>query len=66
MAEPLGSRLRPAHRSGLTSPDPVSTPTPARAHHRKAPDPGTPDKPQNRQRQGKRTLKALTDENPAT
>jgi hypothetical protein len=38
---------------GPPSPDPVSTPTPARAHHCKPPRPGTPDKPQNRQRQGK-------------
>jgi len=65
MAESLRSRLRATRHSGLTSPDPVRTPHAARPA---SPQPrtSTPDKPQNRQRQGKRTLKALTDENPAT
>jgi hypothetical protein len=41
MAEPLRSRLRPARRSGLTSPDPGPHPSmPARAHRPPAPDPG--------------------------
>jgi hypothetical protein len=62
MAEPLRSGLRPARRSGLTSPDPVRTPRP---HGHTAPRPQIqgPDKPQNRPRQAKHTLKALTDEN---
>ncbi len=63
MAEPLRSRLRPARRSGLTSPDPVRHHTPARATPLQAPDRGTPDKPQNRQRQAKHALKTLTGEN---
>jgi hypothetical protein len=62
MAEPLRSRLRTTRRSGLTSPDPVRTPTPARAAV-PSPQPKAPDKPQNRQRQAKHALKALTDEN---
>ena len=61
MAQPLRSRLRPARRSGLTSPDPVRTPTP-QGHPAPAPN-QAPDKPQNRQRQAKHALKALTDEN---
>jgi hypothetical protein len=52
MAQPLGSSLRAAHRSGLTSPDPVSSP-----HAATAPSPKTPaqdpDTPHNRQRQAK-------------
>jgi hypothetical protein len=52
----------PARRNGLTSPDPVRTPDAAR---QPAPSPPTkaPDKPQNRQRQAKHAVKALTDEN---
>jgi hypothetical protein len=62
MALPLRSRLRPARRSGLTSPDPVRNPTPAQAHRPEHRSPGTPDKPHNRQRQEKHALKALADE----
>ena len=40
MAEPLRGRLRPARRSGLTSPDPVSYLTPARARRPQYPLPG--------------------------
>ena len=58
MAEPLRSRLRPARRSGLTSPDPVRNPHARQGTPPQAPRPGTPDKPQNRQRQGKHALKA--------
>jgi len=60
MAEPLRSRLRAARRSGLTSPAPVRHHTPARATPLQAPDRGTPDKPQNRQRQAKHALKPLS------
>ena len=63
MAEPLGSRLRAARRSGLTSPDPVSTPPRRHGTLLQAPDRGTPDKPQNRQRQARHACKALTAEN---
>jgi len=62
MAEPLRGRLRAARRSGLTSPETVRTPTPARAASPQ-PRPKAPDKPQNRQRQEKHALKALTNEN---
>jgi len=62
MAEPLRGRLRPARRSGLTSPDPVRTPK-ARQSSQPQPPAKAPDKPQNRQRQGKRALKALANEN---
>ena len=62
MAQPLRSRLRAARHSGLTRPDPVRTPDAAR-QPAPAPDPRTPDKPQNRQRQEKHAVKALTDEN---
>ena len=48
MAQPARRRLRAARRSGLTSPDPVRTPTAATAPE-PAPEPGTPDKPQDRQ-----------------
>jgi hypothetical protein len=62
MAQPLRGRLRPARRSGLTSPDPVHNPharqgTPLLSPNR------SPDKPPNSQRQAKHALKALTDEN---
>jgi hypothetical protein len=62
MGQPLRSRLRAARRSGLTSPDPVRTPD---AERQPAPALQTeaPDKPQNRQRQEKHAVKALTDEN---
>jgi hypothetical protein len=62
MAEPLGGRLRAARRSGLTSPDPGQHPHAAR-HTAASPDRRTPDKPQNRQRQGKHTLNFLTEPN---
>jgi hypothetical protein len=61
MAELLGSRLRAACRSGLTSPDPVRTSTPARASRCKPRPRRTPDKPQNRQRKGKHALKSLAE-----
>jgi hypothetical protein len=61
VAEPLGSRLRPARRSGLTSPEPVLTPRPA--GHTATPPTQNPDKPQNRQRRSRHALKAPTDEN---
>ena len=51
MAQPARRRLRAARRSGLTSPDPVRTPTAATAPE-PAPEPGTPDKPQDRQAAG--------------
>ena len=62
MAEPLGSSLRPAPRSGLTSPEQVRTHD-ARQATRPQPPARGPDKPQNRQRQAKHALKALTNEN---
>jgi hypothetical protein len=51
MGQPVRSRLRPARRSGLTSPDPVRTPHAHPGTHPQIPDRRTPDKPQNRQRQ---------------
>ena len=65
MGQPLRSCLRAARHSGLTSPDLVRTPDAAR---QPAPAPQTeaPDKPQNRQRQAKHAVKALTDENGLT
>jgi hypothetical protein len=62
MAQPLGRRLRPARRHGLTSPDPVRTPDGPRGH----PETPTPaqdpvDKPQNRQRQEKHARKPLVE-----
>jgi len=61
MAEPLGSRLRAACRSGLTSPDPVRTSPARQGTPLQVPDRGTPDKPQNRQRKGKHALKSLAE-----
>ena len=53
MDEPVRSRLRPARRRGLTSPDPVTAP--ARPPTAASPGPQTeyPDKPQNRPAAGK-------------
>ena len=53
MAEPARRRLRPARRSGLTSPDPVRTRHGRHGHPDPAPEPGTPDKPQNRRAAGR-------------
>jgi hypothetical protein len=50
MDQPAHRRLRPAGRSGLTSPDPVSTLHPPQGRHHR-PRPGNPDKPQNSKRQ---------------
>ena len=49
----LGRGLRPARRSGLTSPEPVRTPHGRHGHPNPAPEPGTPDKPQNRRAAGR-------------
>jgi hypothetical protein len=49
MAQPLGRGLRPARRSGLTSPDPVRTPTP-QGH----PDPTPTQEPRTSRTTGKR------------
>ena len=49
----LARRLRPARRSGLTSPEPVRTPTAPTATPNPVPEPGTPDKPQNRRAAGR-------------
>jgi hypothetical protein len=62
MAQPLPDRLRPARQSGLASPDLVRHPTPP-GHADSSPSSSTPDKPQNRQRQEKHAIKALTHEN---
>ena len=48
MAQPSRRSLRAARRRGLTSPEPVSTPTAPPATPNPAPEPGTPDKPHNR------------------
>jgi hypothetical protein len=48
MAQPSRRGLRAARRSGLTSPEPVRTPTAPTATPNPAPEPGTPDKPHNR------------------
>jgi hypothetical protein len=60
MAQPVGRGLRPARRSGLTSPETVRTPTPETGT-----EPLTPqepvDKPQNRQRQEKNARKPLVE-----
>ncbi len=53
MAEPLGRGLRAARGSGLTSPEPVSTPTAATATQNPVPEAGTQDKPQNRRAAGR-------------
>ena len=63
VAEPLRSRLRPARRSGLTSPEQVRTPDARQGNTAPSPQTKPPDKPQNRQRQEKHALKAITDEN---
>jgi len=66
MAEPAGSGLRAARRSGLTRPEPVTHPH-GRNGHPKPPAPGTGpvDKPQNSQRQHTHARKqARRDENP--
>jgi hypothetical protein len=62
MAKRLADCLRATRRNGLTSPNPVRTPTPARAL-RPRPRQGTPDKPQNRQRHGKHVQKLLAETN---
>ena len=62
MAQPVRSCLRPARRSGLTSPDPVRAPQRRKAA-RPQPQTKAPDKPQNRQRQEKHALKAPANEN---
>jgi hypothetical protein len=53
MAEPLGRGLRAAPGSGLTSPEPVSTPTAPAATQNPVPDPGTQDKPHSRRAAGR-------------
>ena len=53
MAEPLGRRLRAARRSGLTSPEPVRTPTAPAATPNPVPEPGTQDKPHSRRAAGR-------------
>jgi integrase len=58
VGQPVRGRLRPARRSGLTSPDPVRTPHARPGTPPQIPGRRTPDKPQNRQRQGKHTRKA--------
>jgi hypothetical protein len=57
MAQPLGSRLRPARHSGLTSPDQVRTPDAATAAD-PSPHSQDPDKPQKRQRRDTHARKA--------
>jgi hypothetical protein len=49
MAQPARRRLRAARRSGLTSPDPVRTPTAATA-----PEPRPSQEPRTSRRTGKR------------
>ena len=44
MAEPLGRGLRAACGSGLTSPEPVSSPTAPAATQNPVPEPGTQDR----------------------
>ena len=53
MAEPLGRGLRAARRSGLTSPEPVRTPTAPAATRTPSPSPGTQDKPHSRRAAGR-------------
>jgi hypothetical protein len=50
MAEPLGRHLRPARRSGLTSPEPVRTPDGPRGH----PDPAPSQEPWTSRTAGER------------
>ena len=52
MAQPPCRGMRAARRSGLTSPESVSTPTAATATLNPAPGPGTTDKPHNRRAAG--------------
>ena len=53
MAEPVGRGLRAARGSGLTSPEPVSTPTAPAATQNPALEPGTPDKPHSKRAAGR-------------
>jgi hypothetical protein len=48
MAEPPRRGLRPARRSGLTSPGPVSTPDGRNVHPEPMPRATNPDKPPDR------------------
>ena len=66
MAEPLRRRLRAARRSGLTSPEPVTHRHGRNGHPNPAPEPGTPDKPQNRQRQETHAQKGPETRKPAS
>jgi len=49
MDDPARCRLRPARSRGLTSPDPVTASLRPQRPPEPDPEPGTPDKPQNRQ-----------------
>ena len=49
----MGRGLRPARHRGLTSPDPVRTPTARAATRTPDPGPGPVDKPQNQSAAGK-------------
>jgi hypothetical protein len=57
MAQPPGRGPRPARHHGLTSPDPVRTPTPETSTNPLTPARGPADKPHNRQRQEKHARK---------
>jgi hypothetical protein len=48
----VGSGLQAARGSGLTSPEPVSTPTAHAATQNPVPEPGTPGKPHSRRAAG--------------
>ena len=60
LAEPVDSSLRAAADRGLTSPEPVRTPTP-RGTPPQTPPQEPPDTPQNRQRQAKHARKQLVE-----
>ena len=49
----MGRGLRAARGSGLTSPEPVSTPTAPAATQNPVPEPGTQDKPHSRRAAGR-------------
>ena len=66
MAEPVGRGLRPARRSGLTSPEPVTHPHGRKATRDPGPGPGPVDKPQNSQRQENHARKQPARRKPET
>ena len=65
MAEPLGRGLRPARRSGLTSPEPVRTPDGRHGHPDPSPEPRNPGQAAE-QASGRTPAPGITRETPRT